>query len=126
VFYQGIDTSHPDGTMIIDFYADPMDYPTDSGATSYPALLTQYGWTICREDACNDVSVTDTRFLGVYRYGSGANSPRIVIGVNMMIESGQQTTLFVKNCGTLGETRTATPAIDGCRVLLPTHLEPHP
>ena len=108
----------------INFYADNTDYPTKSGATSYAALLEQQGWQPCK-GGCDFVLVTDTDFLGAYQYGDEANHPLLLIGINAMIEEGQETSLYVKNCGIITETKSeASLSPTGCSVLLPEQLAP--
>jgi hypothetical protein len=118
-FYQGILQELAE----INFYMDSKIDPTKSVAVSYVDLLKQQGWETCTGAQCDFVNVTDTRFLGTYQFGQGVQAPLVTIGVNMMIETGEQFTLFLKNCGKITETRdTSSRSSEGCLVQLPPNL----
>jgi len=124
IFYQGItiEKGPLEGLISVNFYADDNVYPTESGAITYLALLRQNGWDICTGSKCKlmDFTITDTRTLGVYQYGQEPGSPVLMAITNTMIEPGQQTTLFLKNCGEVKETKDQDlSSSEGCLVLLP-------
>jgi hypothetical protein len=88
--------------------------------SSYYKLFKEQGWESSNSFECDNIFVTDTTFIAMYKYGSSEDSPWLCIGKNNMITEVDHITFFVKNCGQVKEVKSTTESWpEGCRILLP-------